>query len=62
MDLQYALLFIGIVIVAIVALTTYDMARLRQPRSRPDESDAKFSEDETSMRPSVLSATREHGS
>lgn len=62
MDLQYALLFIGIVIVAIVALTTYDMARLRQPRSRPDESDGKFSEDETSMRPSVLSATREHGS
>jgi hypothetical protein len=38
MDLQYALLFIGIVIVAIVALTTYDMARLRQPRSRPDPS------------------------
>jgi cell division protein ZipA len=62
MDLQYALLFIGIVIVAIVALTTYDMARLRQPRSRPDEPEGKFSEDETSLRPSVLSATREHGS
>jgi hypothetical protein len=62
MNLQYALLFIGIVIVAIVALTTYDMARLRRPRSRPDEPAGEFPEDETSARPSVLSATREHGS
>jgi len=62
MNLQYALLFIGIVIVAIVALTTYDMARLRRPRSRPDEPAGGFPEDETSVRPSVLSATREHGS
>ncbi|WP_372522969.1 cell division protein ZipA C-terminal FtsZ-binding domain-containing protein [Sulfuricaulis sp.] len=62
MNLQYALLFIGIVIVAIVALTTYDMARLRRPRPRPDEPVGEFHEDETSARPSVLSATREHGS
>jgi len=62
MDLQYALLFIGIVVVAIVALTTYDMARLRQPRSRSDEPVDEVHEDETSLRPSVLSATREHGS
>jgi cell division protein ZipA len=62
MDLQYALLFIGIIIVAIVALTTYDMARLRQPRSRSDEPVDEFPEDEASLRPSVLSATREHGS
>ena len=62
MNLQYALLFIGIVIVAIVALTTYDMARLRRPRSRSDEPAGEFPEDETSARPSVLSATREHGS
>ena len=62
MNLQYALLFIGIVIVAIVALTTYDMARLRRPRSRSDEPVGEFPEDETSVRPSVLSATREHGS
>ncbi len=62
MNLQYALLFIGIVIVAIVALTTYDMARLRRPRSRSDAPVGEFPEDETSVRPSVLSATREHGS
>lgn len=62
MNLQYALLFIGIVIVAIVALTTYDMARLRRPRSRSDEPVGEFPQDETSVRPSVLSATREHGS
>lgn len=61
MNLQYALLFIGIVIVAIVALTTYDMARPR-PRPRSDEPVGEFHEDETSARPSVLSATREHGS
>jgi ABC-type maltose transport system permease subunit len=36
MNLQYALLFIGIVIVAVVALTAYDMSRLRRPRSRAE--------------------------
>ncbi|MHB8668546.1 MAG: cell division protein ZipA [Burkholderiales bacterium] len=58
MNLQFALLFIGIVVVAIVALTTYDMARLRRPRDREDLSVDRFREDETSVRPSVLSATR----
>ncbi len=58
MNLQFALLFIGIVVVAIVALTTYDMARLRRPRAREDMSADRFQEDETSVRPGVLSATR----
>ena len=62
MNLQYALLFIGIVIVAVVALTTYDMARLRRPRTREDLPEDDFPQDETSVRPSVLSATREEGS
>ena len=62
MNLQYALLFIGIVIVAVVALTTYDMARLRRPRGRDDLPVDDFPEDETSVRPSVLNATREEGS
>jgi cell division protein ZipA len=62
MNLQYALLFIGIVIVAVVALTTYDMARLRRPRGRDDLPVDEFPEDETSVRPSVLNATREEGS
>jgi cell division protein ZipA len=35
MNLQYALLLIGIVIIAVVALTAFDTARLRRPRPRP---------------------------
>jgi cell division protein ZipA len=62
MNLQYALLFIGIVIVAIVALTAYDMSRLRRPRPRPDVHLGDFPEDETLVRSSVLNATREAGS
>ena len=62
MNLQYALLFIGIVIVAVVALTTYDMARLRRPRDRDDMRVDDFPEDGTSVRSSVLNATREEGS
>ncbi|MHB8741587.1 MAG: cell division protein ZipA [Sulfuricaulis sp.] len=61
MNLQYALLFIGIVIVAIVALTAYDMSRLRRPHRRPD---AHLGDpaDEALVRSSVLNATREEGS
>jgi len=63
MNLQYALLFIGIVIVAVVALTTYDMARLRRPRGGEDDLPPDhFPHDEASVRPSVLSATRAEGS
>jgi len=43
MTLQYALLLIGIVIIAIVALTAFDTARLRRPRSRP-RPDVDFTE------------------
>lgn len=61
MNLQYALLFIGIVIVAVVALTAYDMSRLRRPRSRPEPHMGGFSED-APVRPSLLDATRAEGS
>jgi hypothetical protein len=62
MNLQYALLFIGIVIVAVVALTAYDMSRLRRPRSRPEVHLGGFPDDHTPVRPSLLDATREEGS
>ncbi len=62
MNLQYALLFIGIVIVAVVALTAYDMSRLRRPRQRPEVHLDSISGDETRVRPSLLNATREQGS
>lgn len=62
MNLQYALLFIGLVIVAVVALTTYDMSRLRRPRPRPEVHLGDFPDDHTHVRPSLLDATREEGS
>lgn len=62
MNLQYALLFIGIVVVAIVALTAYDMSRSRRQRPRPDVHLGDFPEDETVVRSSVLNATRDEGS
>lgn len=62
MNLQYALLFIGIVIVAVVALTAYDMSRLRRPRTRPEPHLGGFSDDNASVRPSLLDATRAEGS
>jgi cell division protein ZipA len=61
MNLQYALLFIGIVIVAVVALTAYDMSRLRRPRSRPEVHLGGFPDDHAPVRPSLLDATREEG-
>ncbi len=62
MNLQYALLFIGLVIIAVVALTAYDMSRLRRPRSRPESRLGHSWEDDTPMRPSLLDATRAEGS
>ena len=62
MNLQYALLFIGIVIIAVVALTAYDMSRMRRPRDRPEVHLGNFPEDDTPVRSSLLSATREEGS
>jgi len=62
MNLQYALLFIGIVIVAVVALTAYDMSRLRRPRSRPEVHLGEFPDHHAPVRPSLLDATREQGS
>lgn len=62
MNLQYALLFIGIVIVVVVALTAYDMSRLRRPRPRPEMHPGGFPDDRTPVRPSLLDATREGGS
>ncbi len=58
MNLQYALLFIGIVIIAVVALTAYDMSRLRRPRHRPE----MHLDDHAPVRPSLLDATREQDS
>lgn len=58
MNLQYALLFIGLVIIAVVALTAYDMSRLRRPRSRPESRLGHSWEDDTPVRPSLLDATR----
>ena len=64
MNLQYALLFIGIVIVAVVALTAYDKSRLRRPRPRPrpEVHLGGFPDDHTPVRPSLLDATRAEGS
>ncbi len=62
MNLQYALLFIGVVIVAVVALTAYDMSRLRRPRPRPEVHLGGFPDDDAPVRSSLLSATREEGS
>lgn len=62
MNLQYALLFIGIVIVAVVALSAYDASRRRRPRSRPEPRPDSFTDDHTPVRPSLLDATREEGS
>jgi hypothetical protein len=61
MNLQYALLFIGIVIVAVVALTAYDMSRLRRPRPRPEVHMDDFPDNRTTVRPGPLDATREEG-
>lgn len=62
MNLQYALVLIGIVIIIIVALFAYDMARIRRPRQRPTVPVRDFPNDETMVRPSVLNATRAEGS
>ncbi|GAB4509791.1 MAG: hypothetical protein Tsb0026_10690 [Sulfuricaulis sp.] len=62
MNLQYALLFIGIVIVAVVALTAHDMSRLRRPRPRPEVHLGGSPDNHASVRPSLLDATREEGS
>lgn len=62
MNLQYALLFIGLVIIAVVALTAYDVSRLRRPRSRPESRLGHSWEDDTPVRPSLLDATRAEGS
>ncbi|MCR4302367.1 MAG: cell division protein ZipA C-terminal FtsZ-binding domain-containing protein [Sulfuricaulis sp.] len=62
MNLQYALLFIGIVIIAVVALSAYDMSRLRRPRPRPEVHLGDYPNDDTPVRPSLLNATREEGS
>jgi hypothetical protein len=62
MNLQYALLFIGLVIVAVVALTAYDMSRLRRPRHRPEVHLGEFPDHHAPVRPSLLDATREQGS
>ncbi len=62
MDLQYALLFIGIVVVAVVALTAFDLARVRRPPVRRDVDVENFSQEDSFSRPSVLHATRTEGS
>lgn len=59
MNLQFALLFIGIVIVAVVALTAYDMSRLRRPRSRPEPRLGNLPEDLAPFRPDRPDAARE---
>ncbi len=59
MNLQFALLFIGIVIVAVVALTAYDMSRLRRPRPRPEVHLGDFPDDHAPIRPNLPDATRE---
>ncbi|MBI3547254.1 MAG: hypothetical protein HY081_11790 [Gammaproteobacteria bacterium] len=62
MDLQYALLFIGIVVVAVVALTAYDLSRVRRPPARRDVTFDNSPPAENFSRPSVLNATRAEGS
>ncbi|MDH3311038.1 MAG: cell division protein ZipA C-terminal FtsZ-binding domain-containing protein [Gammaproteobacteria bacterium] len=62
MNLQYALIFIGIVIIAVVALSAYDMSRLRRPRPRPKVHLGTFPEDDTPVRSSLLNASRDEGS
>lgn len=62
MNLQYALLFIGIVIVAVVALTAYDMSRLRRPRPRPEVHLGEFPDNHAPIRPNLPDPTREEGS
>ncbi|MEW6689400.1 MAG: cell division protein ZipA C-terminal FtsZ-binding domain-containing protein [Pseudomonadota bacterium] len=62
MNLQYALLFIGIVIVVVVALTTYDMSRLRRPRSRPEPHLGGLPEELLPVRPGQPDTAREQGS
>jgi cell division protein ZipA len=61
MNLQYALLFIGIVIVVVVALTAYDMSRLRRPRPRSEVHMDDFPDNRTPVRPGSLDPTREEG-
>ena len=61
MNLQYALLLIGIVIVAVVALTAYDMSRLRRPRPRPEVHLGEFPDNHAPIRPNLPDATREEG-
>lgn len=58
MNLQYALLFIGLVIIAVVALTAHGMFRPRRPRSRPEAHRGDFPEDATFARPGPPDATR----
>lgn len=62
MNLQYALLFIGIVIIAVVALSAYDMSRLRRPRPRPEVHLGNFPEDDTPVRSSLVNASRDEAS
>ena len=62
MDLQYALLLVGIVIIAIVALTAFDKARLRRHHERPEVNLGNFAHDDTPVPSSLLNVTREEGS
>jgi len=63
MTLQYALLLIGIVIIAVVALTAFDMARLRrpQPPSRREVDLSASPEANSSVRPGAPHATCPEG-
>ncbi|MDO8705852.1 MAG: cell division protein ZipA C-terminal FtsZ-binding domain-containing protein [Sulfuricaulis sp.] len=62
MNLQYALLLIGIVIIVVVAVTAYDMSRSRRARERPETPRGDFPENASRARSSLLNATREAGS
>jgi cell division protein ZipA len=65
MTLQYALLLIGIVIIAVVALTAFDTARLQRRRGRPGpqpEVDLSgFPENAQALRSEILKVTRAAG-
>jgi len=62
MNLQYALLIIGLIIIAVVALTAYDMSRLRRPRTRPEPQMHESPEVDVPVRSSLLDATRDSDS